>query len=53
MQKSTTLKQRQLSHLNLQLAKLQSNLQEFESLIKETSVQAEDIKKLGILHGSL
>lgn len=49
----TSLKQRQLSHLNNQVAHLQANLSDLESLVKITSIQAEYIKKIGIMHGSL
>lgn len=50
---SSSLKQRQLSHLHSQLAQLEANLSDFENLIKITTFQAEYIKKLGIMHGSL
>lgn len=50
---SSSLKQRQLSHLHSQLAQLEANLSDFENLIKITTFQADYIKKLGIMHGSL
>jgi len=50
---SAALKQRQLSHLHSQLAQLEANLADFDNLIKITAIQAEYIKKLGIMHGGL
>lgn len=49
----STLKSRQLSHLNAQLARLQANMSDLDNLLRVTAVQAEYIRKLGILHGSL
>lgn len=53
MNKSTSLKQRQLSHLNSQLAQLQANLSDFNDLIGTTCYQYKSIEKLGVIHGSL
>ncbi|KAK9450493.1 DASH complex subunit Hsk3 like-domain-containing protein [Limtongia smithiae] len=50
---STSLKPRQMSHLHSQLAQLQANLADLESLLRVTAVQAEYIKRLGGLQGSL
>lgn len=50
---SSSLKQRQLSHLHSQLAQLEANLSDFETLLKVTTFQAEYMKKLGIMHGAL
>lgn len=49
----TTLKTRQLSRLNVQLAQLQANMADMENLLKVTTSQAENIRKLGIIHASL
>lgn len=49
----STFKSRQLSHLNVQLAKLQANMSDLDNLLRVTAVQAEYIRKLGILHASL
>lgn len=49
----STLKSRQLAHLNAQLAQLQANMSDLDNLLRVTAVQAEYIRKLGILHGSL
>ncbi|KAK9241414.1 DASH complex subunit Hsk3 like-domain-containing protein [Lipomyces kononenkoae] len=49
----STIKPRQLSHLHSQLAQLQANLSDLESLLRVTAVQAEYIKRLGGLQGSL
>ncbi|KAH3678409.1 hypothetical protein WICMUC_001426 [Wickerhamomyces mucosus] len=50
---TTSLKQRQLSHLHSQLAQLEANLSDFDNLIKITAFQANYIKQLGINHASL
>lgn len=50
---SSSLKQRQLSHLNSQLAQLHANLSDFNELINTTCVQYKSIERLGIMHGSL
>lgn len=50
---SSTLKSRQLSHLNSQLAQLEANIADMSSLLSVTMVQAEYIRKLGIHHGAL
>lgn len=49
----TSLRPRQMSHLHSQLAQLQANLSDLESLLRVTAVQAEYIKRLGGLQGSL
>ncbi|KAK9477833.1 DASH complex subunit Hsk3 like-domain-containing protein [Lipomyces japonicus] len=49
----STVKPRQMSHLHSQLAQLQANLSDLESLLRVTAVQAEYIKRLGGLQGSL
>lgn len=49
----STLKSRQLAHLNAQIAQLQANMSDLDNLLRVTAVQAEYIRKLGILHGSL
>ncbi|KAK9365270.1 DASH complex subunit Hsk3 like-domain-containing protein [Lipomyces kononenkoae] len=49
----STIKPRQLSHLHSQLAQLQANLSDLESLLRVTAVQAEYIKRLGGLQGAL
>lgn len=49
----STLKSRQLAHLNAQLAQLESGMGELNSLLHITAIQAEYIRKLGIFHGSL
>lgn len=50
---TSSIKQRQLSHLNAQLAQLQANLTDLDNLIKITAIQAEYIEKIGLMHGSL
>ncbi|KAK9312914.1 DASH complex subunit Hsk3 like-domain-containing protein [Lipomyces starkeyi] len=49
----STIKPRQMSHLHSQLAQLQANLSDLESLLRVTAVQADYIKRLGGLQGSL
>jgi conjugal transfer/entry exclusion protein len=49
----SSLKSRQLSHLNSQIAQLQANLDDMDNLLRVTVKQAEYIRKLGILHGAL
>ncbi|KAL3418808.1 hypothetical protein PVAG01_09029 [Phlyctema vagabunda] len=49
----SSVKPRQLSHLNAQLAQLQANLADLESLLRMTSVQAESVRELGAFHGGL
>ncbi|KAK9464823.1 DASH complex subunit Hsk3 like-domain-containing protein [Lipomyces arxii] len=49
----TNVKPRQMSHLHSQLAQLQANLSDLESLVQVTAVQAEYMKRLGGLQGSL
>lgn len=49
----STLKTRQLSHLNAQLAKLQANMADMDNLLKVTASHAESIRRLGVLHASL
>ncbi|RDW92319.1 hypothetical protein BP5796_01713 [Coleophoma crateriformis] len=49
----SSIKPRQLSHLHAQLARLQANLADTESLLRMTSVQAESIRGLGAFHGGL
>ncbi|KAK9319576.1 DASH complex subunit Hsk3 like-domain-containing protein [Lipomyces orientalis] len=49
----STIKPRQMSHLHSQLAQLQANLSDLESLVRVTAVQAEYIKRLGGLQGAL
>ncbi|CDO54260.1 hypothetical protein DV113_002306 [Geotrichum candidum] len=49
----STLKSRQLAHLNAQLAQLQAGMSDLDNLLRVTAKQAEYIRKLGILHGSL
>lgn len=49
----SSLKQRQLSHLNSQLAQLQANLSDFNELLSITASQVKHIEKLGIMHGAL
>jgi DASH complex subunit Hsk3 like len=48
-----SIKPRQLSHLNSQLAQLQANLADMENLLRMTAVQAEHIRDLGGIHGGL
>ncbi|ODV98148.1 hypothetical protein PACTADRAFT_633 [Pachysolen tannophilus NRRL Y-2460] len=50
---SSSIKQRQLRHLNSQFQTLEKNLNDFNSLIKITKLQADSIRKLGLIHGSL
>ncbi|CAN6641662.1 hypothetical protein TRVA0_018S02652 [Trichomonascus vanleenenianus] len=42
-----------MAHLNSQLAQLQANISDMDNLLRVAVVQAEYIRKLGILHGSL
>lgn len=49
----STLKTRQLSHLNVQLAKLQANMADMDNLLKITAFQADSMRRLGIMHASL
>lgn len=50
---SSSIKQRQLSHLNSQMAQLHANLSDFNELIHTTCTQYKSIEKLGKLHASL
>lgn len=50
---SSSIKQRQLSHLNSQLAQLHANLSDFKDLIAITAAQYNSIEKIGKAHGSL
>lgn len=50
---NSSLKQRQISHLNSQLAQLHANLSDFNELINTASAQYKSIERLGIMHGSL
>lgn len=50
---SSDLKSRQLTHLNSQIAQLQANISDMDNLLRVTVVQADYIKKLGIMHSSL
>ncbi|KAG6005712.1 hypothetical protein E4U21_007728 [Claviceps maximensis] len=47
------IKNRQLAHLQGQLAQLASNLSDTENLLRMTSVQAEAMRGLGSWHGGL
>ncbi|KAG6133387.1 hypothetical protein E4U35_002118 [Claviceps purpurea] len=47
------VKNRQLAHLQGQLAQLSSNLSDTENLLRMTSVQAEAMRGLGSWHGGL
>ena len=47
------LKQRQLSRLHAQLAQLESNISEMDSLLRITCFQGEHILRLGLMQGSL
>ncbi|KAK9452885.1 DASH complex subunit Hsk3 like-domain-containing protein [Dipodascopsis uninucleata] len=49
----SNIKPRQMSHLHSQLAQLQANLSDLESLLRVTAVQAEYIKRLGGVQGAL
>ncbi|QLI72452.1 uncharacterized protein G6M90_00g090870 [Metarhizium brunneum] len=46
-------KNRQLAHLQSQLAQLSTNLSDTENLLRMTSVQAEAMRGLGSWHGGL
>lgn len=50
---ASDLKARQLSHLNSQIAQLQANMSDMDNLLRVTVVQAEYIRKLGVLHSAL
>lgn len=50
---ASTLKSRQLSHLQTQLSQLQTNLETFNKLITITAQQANDIRTLGVNHTAL
>ncbi|KAI5809985.1 DASH complex subunit Hsk3 like-domain-containing protein [Peziza echinospora] len=52
-QSSASNKQRQLSHLNSQLAQLHAHISDLENLVRITAVQAEHIRSLGGIHGAL
>lgn len=43
----------QFSQLNEQFAILQANLAEFDTLMKEISLQYQSIQDLGVMHSSL
>lgn len=43
----------QISELNEQFAILQANLEEFDGLIKDISLQYKSIQNLAAMHGSL
>lgn len=49
----STFKSRQLSYLNSEIAKLQANMGDLDNLLQVTAVQADFIRKLGIIHASL
>lgn len=49
----SSIKQRQLNHLNSQVAQLQANVADLNDLLATTKSQYEAIEKLGILNGSL
>ncbi|CUM63780.1 uncharacterized protein PRCAT00001364001 [Priceomyces carsonii] len=48
----SSVRRRQLSHLNSQLAQLHANLCDFKDLITVTSAQYNAIEKIGKIHGS-
>ncbi|KAK6461726.1 DASH complex subunit Hsk3 like-domain-containing protein [Scheffersomyces coipomensis] len=50
---SSSIKQRQLSHLNSQIAQLHANLNDFNDLIQITCNQYQSIEKLGKIHAGL
>lgn len=50
---NNSLKQRQLSHLNSQMAQLHANLSDFHDLLTITCNQYKSIEILGKLHASL
>ncbi|VVT47357.1 uncharacterized protein SAPINGB_P001671 [Magnusiomyces paraingens] len=49
----STFKSRQLTHLNVQLAKLQANMADMDNVLRVTAKQAEYIRKIGLMHASL
>ncbi|ODQ63940.1 hypothetical protein NADFUDRAFT_52926 [Nadsonia fulvescens var. elongata DSM 6958] len=49
----SSLRNRQMSHLNAQFAQLAANVSDLDNLITTTSKQAESFRNIGILHGSL
>lgn len=53
LHKMSSIKQRQLNHLNSQVAQLQANISDLNDLLMTTSNQYEAIEKLGVLNGSL
>lgn len=46
-------KKEQMSQLSEQAAILQSNLTEFDSLVRESCIQYKAIQELGLMHGAL
>ncbi|KAG2733440.1 hypothetical protein G9P44_002965 [Scheffersomyces stipitis] len=50
---TSSIRQRQLSHLNSQMAQLHANLSDFNDLIQTTCSQYQSIEKLGKLHAGL
>ncbi|CAK9435460.1 uncharacterized protein LODBEIA_P01870 [Lodderomyces beijingensis] len=50
---TATITQRQLSHLNSQIAQLQANLADFNDLIKTTTQQYQSLEQLGKIQASL
>ncbi|KAK9463744.1 high osmolarity sensitivity protein 3 [Lipomyces oligophaga] len=46
-------KPRQMSHLHSQLAQLQANLSDLDNLLAVTAVQAQHMRLLGGIHGSM
>lgn len=53
MSSITKTKAEQMAQLNEQVAILHSNLQKFDSLVKDTAIQYESIQNLGVMHGAL
>lgn len=47
------IKSRQLSHLHSQLAQLHANLSDLENHFRVTAIQAEAVRRLGGLQGSM
>ncbi|ODV77287.1 uncharacterized protein CANTADRAFT_55576 [Suhomyces tanzawaensis NRRL Y-17324] len=50
---ASSIKQRQLSHLNSQMAQLHANLSDFNELIHTTCTQYQSIENLGKLHAAM
>lgn len=50
---TSTITQRQLSHLNSQVAQLHANLSDFNDLVTTASEQYKNIEMLGKIHASL